>query len=108
MTTPLNLTLTRGPSVWDERRAWPSYWRVYGVAAGAALAAFAMQPRAKRGWMMGLAVGVAGTALLAGRWTAAMETSAHQFRRLRGTQKDYVVDRASEDSFPASDPPPYQ
>ena len=45
MSTSLNLTLKRGPSVWDERRSHrQSNWRAYGVAAGAVLASLATAP----------------------------------------------------------------
>lgn len=108
MGTPLNLTLKRGPSIWeDQRTSFSDYWRVYGVAAGAAIAALAMQPRTNRSWLLGLALGVAGTALLAGRFSTTIADATRQITRLRTTRKDHVVDTASEDSFPASDPPQY-
>jgi len=108
MAAPLNLTLKRGPSVWDNPPTPASNWRIYGIAAGAALGAFAARPRANRHWLMGLALGVVGTSLLAGRFRSAIEEGGRQVRVLRGVQKDHVVDRASEDSFPASDAPQYQ
>ena len=108
MSTPLNLTLKRGPSVWEEpATSFTDYWRVYGVAAGAAIAVLALQPRANRSWLFGLAIGVAGTSLLAGRFCSTFAEAARRINRLGSAPNDHVVDRASEDSFPASDPPQY-
>ena len=106
MATPLNLTLKRGPSVWDEPTAGPLPWRVYGVVAGAMLAGLAMGSRSNRSRLMGLALGVAGASLLADRLSSAIASATHAWIH-RGVRKDHFVDRASEDSFPASDPTPY-
>jgi hypothetical protein len=105
--TPLNLTLKRGPSVWDTPRKQRSDWRVYGVATGAALATMAMRPRANRWWLMGLAFGILGTCLFADRLTSTIRAGAGRLGVRRGAWKDSVVDRGSEDSFPASDPTQY-
>ena len=108
MATPLNLTLKRGPSIWEDQTTSPSrYWRTYGVAAGAMIAAMALQPRANRSWLLGLALGVAGMSLLAGRFSSTIGEAVRQINRLGTASKDHVVDRALEDSFPASDPPQY-
>ena len=107
MATPLNLTLKRGPSVWDTPHKQRSDWRLYGVATGAALASVAMRPRANRVWLMGLAVGILGTSLFADPLTSAITACARRFGVWRGAGKDSVVDRGSEDSFPASDPTQY-
>lgn len=107
MSESLNLTLKRGPSIWEDQ-APAADWRSYGMIAGAVLAGVALQPRANRAWLIGLALGVVGTSLLAGRFTETIEAGARQLRVLRGAHRDQVVDRASEDSFPASDPPQYR
>ena len=104
MATPLNLTLKRGPSVWDTPQKQRSDWRVYGVATGAALASMAMRPRANRLWLMGLAFGVLGACLFADRLTSTITAAARRLGVRRGAGNDSVVDRGSEDSFPASDP----
>jgi hypothetical protein len=107
MSTPLNLTLKRGPSVWDDRSGWRPNWGAYGVAAGAVLASLAVHRRANRHWLMGLTLGVVGTCLVAGRFMSTVKAGARQRGVVRGVRKDRVVDRASEDSFPASDPTQY-
>jgi hypothetical protein len=107
MSTPLNLTLSRGPSVWDDQRTRPANWRAYGVAAGAALASLAFSPRANRPWVIGVGLGVVGAFLLAGRFTSTVKAGRRQFDVLRRVRRDHLVDRTSEDSFPASDPPQY-
>jgi hypothetical protein len=105
MSTPLNLTLKRGPSVWDDRPVSPTKnWRAFGVAAGAVLASLALRPHANRRWLIGVGLGVAGACLLGDRF--ASTTSAGMRRIFTGVRND-AVDRASEDSFPASDPTPY-
>jgi hypothetical protein len=106
MATPLNLILKRGPSVWEEPKAGSSPWRVYGAIAGAVLAGLAIGSRSQRSRLLGLALGVAGASLLANRLASTI-AGVSQFRVERGARKDRIVDRASEDSFPASDPTPY-
>jgi len=109
MATPLNLNLTRkqGPSVWDEPRPQASTWRTYGMAAGAMVAAFALgRRRVNRPWAIGLALGVAGAALFADRLSSMLTSCAERLQIRSGARND-LVDRATEDSFPASDPTPY-
>lgn len=108
MSTPLNLTLKRGPSVWDDRPASPTHWRALGVAAGAVLTSLALRPRANRRWWIGVGLGVAGASLLADRFASTINASTRRFSIFRGIRNDVAVDRASEDSFPASDPTPYR
>src|SRR5258707_14904940 len=104
MSTPLNLTLTRGPSVWDKRPT--TKWRAIGLATGAVVAGLALHRRANRRWLMGVGLGVAGACLLVNRLRSTGKTGTRQFNILRGFRDD-LVDRASEDSFPASDPSSY-
>ena len=106
MATPLNLTLKRGTSVWEEPNAGPSPWRLYGVVGAAVLAGLAIGSRSNRSRLFGLAVGVAGASLLADRLASTI-AAVGQAVADRGARKDRIVDRASEDSFPASDPTPY-
>ena len=104
MSTPLNLTLKRGPSIWDDRPVSPTKnWRAFGVAAGAVLASLALRPRANRRWLIGVGLGVAGAYLLGDRLASTLTAG---MRRIFPARND-AVDRASEDSFPASDPTPY-
>ena len=107
MSTPLNLTLTRGPSVWDEPRTSPTSWRACGVAAGAAFASLALRRHANRHWLIGAGLGVVGALLNAGRLRSTMKAGRRRLDVVRGVREDRLVDEASEDSFPASDPPQY-
>jgi hypothetical protein len=106
MATPLNLTLKRGPSVWEEPKAAPSSWRLYGAIAAAVLAGLAFGSRSNRARLLGLAVGLGGASLLGDRLVSTI-AAAGEFLAACGGRKDQIVDRASEDSFPASDPTPY-
>jgi len=111
MATSLNLILQRGPSgpsVWETRRSGRPDWRVYGVMAGAFLASLAIRPQGTRRWLMGLALGVVATSLVSDRMCSTLVARARRLRVARGPGAESVVDRASEDSFPASDPTPYR
>jgi hypothetical protein len=103
MAMPLNLTLARGPSVWDEQPSGHTHWRIYGVAAGAALAGFATRRRAEHPWLLGLGLGVILASLLGERISSKV---ASVYRQLvdRDASREIAIDRALEDSFPASDP----
>lgn len=107
MSTPLNLTLNRAPSpsVWEDQRARPSYWRLSGVAAAALLAGLATRPHAHRGRLIGLAAAVGGASLFGDRLVSAIAAAARRTRR--SPKNDNFVDRLSEESFPASDAPQY-
>jgi hypothetical protein len=107
MSSPLNLTLKRGPSVWDEPSRSPANWRACGVAAGAALATLALHPRANRRWLIGAGLGVVATFLLAGRFISTVQAGRRKLDVVRTVRNDHLVDAASEDSFPASDPVQY-
>ncbi len=108
MTMPLNLTLKRGPSVWDDRPTSPAIdWRMGGVAAGTMLAMLALRPMAGRRWLLGLAVGLSATSLLARPFSSVIDAGARRLQTGRRRKDQVLVDRASEDSFPASDPPQY-
>jgi hypothetical protein len=108
MTAPLNLTLKRGPSVWDDLSTSPAIdWRLGGVAAATMLAMVALRPRASRRWLLGLALGLTATSFLAGPFSSAIEANVRRFRAGRRLKDQVLVDRVSEDSFPASDPPQY-
>jgi hypothetical protein len=109
MSTPLNLTLKRGPSpsVWEPQRPRPSYWRLSGVAAAAFLAGLAARPHANRRRLIGLAAAVAGASLFGDHLASALATATRRVGPRRGTKNDNFIDRVSEASFPASDAPQY-
>ena len=103
MATPLNLTLARGPSVWDEPPSGHTDWRIYGVAAGAALAGFATRRRAEHPLLLGLGLGVILASLLGDRVSSKIASACRQLVD-RDASREIAIDRALEDSFPASDP----
>ena len=109
MSTPLNLTLKRGPSpsVWEERRARPSYWRLSGVAAAALLAGLATRPHANRWRLIGLATAVGCASLFGDHLASAIAAVVCRTGARRGGKNDNFIDRMSEASFPASDAPQY-
>src|SRR5262245_16009444 len=108
MSTPLNLTQSRGPSVWDAQRTSTATWRACGVTAGAALASLALRRRANWRLLLGAGLGVAAASLLAGRVASTIKTGRRRLAVVRGVRRnDQLVDEASADSFPASDPPQY-
>ena len=108
MSMPLNLTMSRGPSVWEPPQARPANWRVYGAGVGALLVMLAMARRTRRRpWAVGLALGIVGASALAGVSASTMLKS----RRLgthRAPASDEIIDENSEASFPASDPPQFR
>lgn len=101
MDPSMNLTLHRGPSVWDSPRATPLHLAaaVAGVVT-TALAWRAAPPH--RFWIAGLAAAGATAALLAGR-TGDRALAAVQARR-RAHSHD-ALDSTLKDTFPASDAP---
>lgn len=106
---PLNLVQHRGDaSVWDDRASWleccdGERW-VASVAAAACLIA-GVRRRSMAGWLLTLAGASLAWWATANReerrhYRACLRTAWPSHRRL-----DSQVDEASEESFPASDPP---
>lgn len=106
MEAPLmNLTPDRGPSVWNAPRSTAMNWPMAAIAGGSLLAAYAWRNRSShRALFAGLGLGSLACGLLAGS-NSQRFTSA--WNRLRPMTEPVIddVDRASEDSFPASDAP---
>ena len=97
----MNLTPARGPSAWDrmERESKLDRVAISLVTAGAALSSSALWQRdRRRAWAIALGVAsiAAGIFLHPGLRTARL---SHR------NAADEAIDRASADSFPASDPP---
>jgi hypothetical protein len=106
VTASLNLTLKRGPSVWGKPRNKPASWRIMTAATGVVITAFAMQSSpSRRGWLASLGLATVFFSLVGGRLSSTVQAGARGLRIVDRAQQDHVVDRASEDSFPASDPP---
>ena len=107
MTAPMNLTLKRGPSVWDEPPNAPFNWRLAAATAGMLITGLGLVSRAPRSnWIVSLGLCSVALSLLGGRMSATVQASSRALRRTGRTAQDHDVDRALEDSFPASDPPP--
>jgi hypothetical protein len=101
----MNLTLKRGPSVWDDRPSAAINWRVAAAAGGLVITAVALSSRSSRSnWLAGLGLCGVAASLLSGRWSSTLQAGSRALRIIGRTPPDHVVDRASEDSFPASDP----
>jgi hypothetical protein len=101
----MNLTLKRGPSVWDDRPGAAVNWRVAAAAGGLVITAVALSSRSRHSnWVAGLGLCGVAASLLTGRWSSTFQAGCRALRVVGRTPPDRVVDRASEDSFPASDP----
>lgn len=102
MPPSLNLSPLRGPSVWDriDRQSKLDRLGALLVSAGAAASAVALLRGRGRPWTVGLTFAVMTAGLLCqGRsWTPPAAFK-------RRSAADDAIDRASADSFPASDPP---
>lgn len=105
MDTPLNLTPERGPSVWTEPRRSAMNWPLAAVAGGSLLAAYAWRSRSSsRTLLASVGVGAVACGLFA---AGGSQRCADAWGRLRSARDGEFddIDRASKDSFPASDPP---
>ncbi len=108
MDTPRNLTPQRGPSVWTAHPSRSSpHWPMVALVAVAIAAGVAWRYRSFGKALMTKGVGLGGMVL-----GFAMSPAGHQVAhilmgRWAATRRppDLVVDRALEDTFPASDPP---
>jgi hypothetical protein len=77
--------------------------RALSAAGGAALVALALVPRGVVGAL--LAIGGAMLLVRSATGKSLGESMKTAIRRLRARAEDVRIDRASEESFPASDPP---
>jgi hypothetical protein len=105
---PMNLTPERGPSVWDAPRSSGVNWPMAALAITSLIAAYAWRSRSEhRALIAGLGFGTLACGLLA---RGGPERLAAQWNRIRPPIEpdEDDVDRASEDSFPASDPPAFR
>jgi hypothetical protein len=106
-----NLAPPRGPSVWDRddstRLDWlssPSAGRWMVATAGTALALSGLRRRGVTGALMALAGGAIAARAAAG--ADDFDTLQRYAERYLGRTKAYdAVDRANDESFPASDAP---
>ena len=99
----LNLTLARGPSVWDTKAAPVRPWRLAALAAGVALTGGGWPFRSpSRRALAGLGLLTLAVALGGDRLLAAAR--AHVALRSSEREQEDAIDRTIEASFPASDP----
>jgi hypothetical protein len=107
----MNLKPARGPNVWETRAMQPHIRRAtvarWAVAiAGGALAAYGASRRSRAGAAMVLAGGALASRALSGR--DDLRAAARGLQRAWAARPWRAADRvtdASEESFPASDPP---
>jgi hypothetical protein len=106
MTAPMNLTLKRGPSVWDAQRGTPVNWRLAAATGGMLITAFGLSSRSSRSnWLVSLGLCGVALSICGGRMASTVQAGSRALRGAGRTAQDHDIDRASEDSFPASDPP---
>src|SRR5262245_22537210 len=98
MSTPLNLTLKRGPSVWEEPKTRLSYWRLSGLAAAGLIAGLATRREATRGPLIGVAIAVGAVSLLGGQFRPMLAAVARATGARRAAKEDNLVDLVSEAS----------
>jgi hypothetical protein len=98
----LNLSPARGPSVWDriDRQSKLDRLALILISSGAAASAVVLARQRGRSWVFAAAAGGLAAGLL---WQGRSLRIAPLFTRRN--RFDEVIDRASADSFPASDPP---
>jgi hypothetical protein len=102
MTRPLNLSPSRGPSVWDRLDRESKLERIGSgaVAAGTALAAYAMWGSRRHRWVLTLGIACLAAGLLRQRrFPKGLRRGQHV------DPSEDVIDQTLADSFPASDPP---
>ena len=103
MAASMNLTLKRGPSVWEPSRRGPSNWRLAAAAVGTIATALAWRSRAsRRFWLAGFGLSGIAFGVLGGKLVRRAPTEAPALHIVERTHDD-AIDRASEDSFPASE-----
>ena len=100
MPSPLNLSPERGPSAWDrlERQSALERLGLFLLSGGAAASTIALTQRRGRNVILALGAACVVAGLLF-RGTFTRRTTVSR------TPADDAIDRASADSFPASDPP---
>ena len=108
MPPSLNLTPARGPSVWDrmERDTKIDQCSLAMIVGGAMLTASALGRRRSASSRWAAAIGLMSVAAGCFYHSGLRLTTVLDQLRLPGaTPVDDAIDRASSDSFPASDPP---
>lgn len=103
MTPSMNLTVERGPSVWDKTSC-RSNWPAAAVATGVSVAALSYRAAPRYRFWLASAAAAAATYALFSRRIAHRIEDARVSARERARAKE-PLDRTLKDSFPASDPP---
>ena len=99
----LNLTPQRGPSVWQHMDKKPALCtaQMAAIAGGTLLVASSIRQRSSRDtWLAAVGMSCIATALFC---RAPLSAMGLRFKHRR--QRYDAIDLASQDSFPASDPP---
>jgi hypothetical protein len=102
MSSAMNLSPARGPSVWErlDRQSKLDRLAIVLISSGAAASATALARQRGRSWIFAFGAGAIAAGLL---WQGRSLRIAPLFTRR--SRLDEAIDRASADSFPASDPP---
>jgi hypothetical protein len=106
MPPSLNLTPERGPSVWaqmDRQSQLDRFWLAMIVGGGVLAASSVRRPSSGRAWAATLGMACMTTGLLC--HSGSRRLSAVLERLWFSEPVDDAIDRASADSFPASDAP---
>jgi len=111
MSQPLNLTPARGPSVWErlERESTLNRYSLATIASGAVVMASVLaRPsagRAQRTWAAALGITCIAAGFVSHSGSRRVSEALGRLFRPGASGHDDAIDRASSDSFPASDAP---
>ena len=109
MLPSLDLTPARGPSVWarmERERKMDRGWLAMIIIGGAVLVASVLRrPAIERAWTVALGLACVAVGCFSFGCPQRLSAALERLQRLGGGPVNDAIDRASANSFPASDAP---